>query len=272
LFRQMGSHSQAFRALQRALKIARQKQGLEVMEAATLINMGAVLMSQGQLLDAITIIGAALSMLSKHEVEAALAWQCEVSIHNSATTGEGGGVEIGGRAGRSARINAIGAMVAMAHHNLGAMHEAARRLEVAKVNYDKAHELAHQYLGPSSHIASIIAAALSAQGCSKSKGRGKVQGETSREHAQEQNGGGEATSPDTKCAQQDLDPEHDAGATRAGAVGSGRRRPAALQTSKEALRSPDAVHRSLVEEAYGYVHWGHAPTGLRLKVPRPLRC
>ena len=42
LHRQMGCHGQAVRMLQRALKVTRQKQGLEVTEAATLINLGSV--------------------------------------------------------------------------------------------------------------------------------------------------------------------------------------------------------------------------------------
>ena len=174
--RQAGNHAQSFRMLQRALKIARQKQGLEMIEAATLINMGSVLMSQGQLSDAITIAGASLSLLSKHEVEAAMAWECEASTHHHLSSADDLQAQAGGRAGRSARMNAVWAMVAMAHHNLGAMHEAARRPDVATLNYQRAQELAQQYLGPASHIASIITAALCAQGSGPSGVKVHAQG------------------------------------------------------------------------------------------------
>jgi hypothetical protein len=36
---------------------------------------------QGQLADGITIAGASLSLLSKHELEAGMAWDIEMEIH-----------------------------------------------------------------------------------------------------------------------------------------------------------------------------------------------
>ena len=52
-----------------------------------------------------------------------------------------------------ARFNAICAMVAMSHHNLGAMHEATKRADMTELNYKRAHDIAEQYLGPASQIA-----------------------------------------------------------------------------------------------------------------------
>ena len=255
LHRQMGEHSKSFRMLQRALKIARQKQGLEVMEAATLTNMGSVLMSQGQLPDAITIVGASLSLLSKHELEAARAWESEVSLHQYISSGDVPSTEAGGRAGRSARINAIWAMVAMSHHNRGAMHEAAKRSDVACHNYERALEIAHQYLGPSSHTATVISAALSAQQPGSPRSRGasdKLQ--PTPEKKLSRSGG---RPPVTSTSADGDAPQR-----------STRRRPDPVQveasSSWAVVRSPDSVHRTLVESC-GYVHWGHAPTGLRHK-------
>jgi hypothetical protein len=44
-------------------------------------------------------------------------------------------------------------MVAMSHHNLGAMHEATKRADMTELNYKRAHDIAEQYLGPASQIA-----------------------------------------------------------------------------------------------------------------------
>jgi len=273
LHRQMGNHSQSFRMLQRALKIARQKQGLEVMEAATLINMCSVLMAQGQLPDAITIAGASLSLLSKHELEAEMAWEYEASMHQHIEAGDARSTHAGGRAGRSARISAIWAMVAISHHNLGTMHETARRSDTAKLNYERAQQITHQYLGPSSHIASIISAALLAQPASAtSSSRAESQAHsplsqhlTSSKLSSQfaSDGGDDGKGVDTVSAPSLLQ-----GVSEGKLAG---KRPAVVQvvgggaSTDVAICSPDSVHRSLVESC-GYVHWGHAPTGLRHKV------
>jgi len=44
-------------------------------------------------------------------------------------------------------------MVAMSHHNLGAMHEATKRADMTELNYKRAHDIAEQYLGPASQVA-----------------------------------------------------------------------------------------------------------------------
>ena len=46
-------------------------------------------------------------------------------------------------------------MVAMSHHNLGAMHEATKRADMTELNYKRAHDIAEQYLGPASQIAGM---------------------------------------------------------------------------------------------------------------------
>ena len=285
LHRQMGCHGQAVRMLQRALKVTRQKQGLEVTEAATLINLGSVsprpalpvcaciyarnvcmrggvhvaflhayvcgrvylcvlaqvLLAQGQLTDAMTIAGAALSLLSNHEVEAAKAWACEATLQGKSAArvgGAGAGAGAGGRAGRSARMNALWAMVAVSRHNLGTMHETACRMEAARSNYQHALEVAVQYLGADSRIAAIVSAAVQA-----------LSGPVT---AQVTGSAPSLASNGRKCPRQ-----RPAAVLLSGEEGAG---------VEEQIVSPDSLHRSLVESCgVGYMHWGHAPTELRVK-------
>jgi len=55
---------------------------------------------QGQLADGITIAGASLSLLSKHELEAGMAWDNEMEIHQHIAAGQLAYEQAGGRAGR----------------------------------------------------------------------------------------------------------------------------------------------------------------------------
>ena len=200
-----------------------------------------VLLAQGQLTDAMTIAGAALSLLSNHEVEAAKAWACEAMLQGKSAArvaGAGAGAGAGGRAGRSARMNALWAMVAVSRHNLGTMHETACRMEAARSNYQHALEVAVQYLGADSRIAAIVSAAVQALS-------GPVTAQVTGSAPSLASNGG-------KCPRQCPAAVLLSGEERAGA--------------EEQIVSPDSLHRSLVESCgVGYMHWGHAPTELRIK-------
>ena len=200
-----------------------------------------VLLAQGQLTDAMTIAGAALSLLSNHEVEAAKAWACEAMLQGKSAArvaGAGAGAGAGGRAGRSARMNALWAMVAVSRHNLGTMHETACRMEAARSNYQHALEVAVQYLGADSRIAAIVSAAVQA-----------LSGPVT---AQVTGSAPSLASNGRKCPRQRPAAVLLSGEERAGA--------------EEQIVSPDSLHRSLVESCgVGYMHWGHAPTELRIK-------
>jgi len=136
----------------------------------------------------------------------------------------------------------------------------------------RAEELARQYLGPSSHIASIVAAALSAQGGSPGGAKGRGLGGKVADEGGNGSPGKAITQMPGKhhmiCSDAAEGEAWGWVDGRGGAAGTGsgtKKRPASLQTCAEDLRSPDTVHRSLVQGC-GYVHWGHAPTALRHKV------
>eukprot|EP00960_Hanusia_phi_P013728 402964-Hanusia_phi.AAC.1 len=149
LLRCQGRMQQGFKMLQRALKVVRQKQGMEVMEAATLLNMSLFLCHLSRPLDASTFTRVALSLLADHEPEAHKAW-ADVALGGS------------GSSGRSARVTALLAMAAVGHHNLAAL-QWGREEEEAKKNLRQAESIARTFLGSDSIISSMISSASCGQ-------------------------------------------------------------------------------------------------------------
>ena len=160
LFRKQGKAQASFRSLQRALKAERKKGGLEVIEAATLINMGVILTEKGNLVDSVLMNTAALEILQKHEPEALRAWYEEADLDSRISSGQIEANSAAGRSGRSARLNALWAMMSIGNYNLAAAKEAKGKLAEACDLFQKSYDVALKYNGPASEIASCVQSTL----------------------------------------------------------------------------------------------------------------
>lgn len=85
-------HSCVFRYLQRALlAVRRHRSGLEVVEAATLVNMSALLIAQGNVDDAVTVTGAAADLVATLAPETKAAWDREFASPSEGCSGRSAG-------------------------------------------------------------------------------------------------------------------------------------------------------------------------------------
>ncbi|KAJ1481532.1 hypothetical protein T484DRAFT_1899260, partial [Baffinella frigidus] len=154
MHRKCSSSRQALRAVKSALKVTRRAPGLDVVEAATLLNLSTLLIAEGKAADAITVASSSLQILSNHQPEAERAWEADVALEVAAGQGGKGAGARAGRSGRTARITALLSMVAMGHYNSGvALGKSAGGLSgKAMDHFARAVEVSERYLGRSSAI------------------------------------------------------------------------------------------------------------------------
>ena len=119
-----GNYTCAFRFLQRSLRAVRKhRSGLEVVEAATLTNMAALLIMRGSVGDAVTVTSASIDLLKTLCPETQAAWDREFT---SPTLG---------CSGRCARLTAVWGIYAVTELNRGVAHEECGNDSSAEESY-----------------------------------------------------------------------------------------------------------------------------------------